>query len=109
MTKFKDLYQKGLDRKVNPAVSASDLTDETVLTEIKEYVFTPEIIANLYDILINVKVNQGSHVGIWINGYYGSGKSHFLKYASYCLSNISAHRDLAFDRLIEATQDINYA
>ena len=106
MTKFKDLYQKGLDRKVNPAVSASDLTDETVLTEIKEYVFTPEIIANLYDILINVKVNQGSHVGIWINGYYGSGKSHFLKYASYCLSNISAHRDLAFDRLIEATQDI---
>ena len=25
--KFKDLYEKGLDRKVNPAVSASDLTD----------------------------------------------------------------------------------
>lgn len=36
--KFKDLYEKGLDRKVNPAVSASDLTDETVLTEIVEYV-----------------------------------------------------------------------
>ena len=44
MTKFKDLYQKGLDRKVNPAVSASDLTDETVLTEIKEYVFTLSLI-----------------------------------------------------------------
>ena len=42
--KFKDLYDKGLDRKVNPAVSASDLTDETVLTEIVEYVFTEEII-----------------------------------------------------------------
>ena len=25
--KFKDLYEKGLERKVNPAVSASDLSD----------------------------------------------------------------------------------
>ena len=56
--KFKDLYEKGLDRKVNPAVSASDLTDETVLTEIVEYVFTEEIVINLYNILTNIKVNQ---------------------------------------------------
>ena len=104
--KFKDLYDKGLDRKVNPAVSASDLTDETVLTEIVEYVFTEEIIINLYNILVNIKVNQGSHIGIWINGYYGSGKSHFLKYASYCLSQNKERCEMAFIRLIEATEDI---
>lgn len=104
--KFKDLYEKGLDRKVNPAVSASDLSDDTVLTEIVEYVFTPEIIINLYNILLNVKNNQGSHIGIWINGYYGSGKSHFLKYASYCLAQSQTYRDLAFDRLIEETRKI---
>lgn len=102
--KFKDLYEKGLDRKVNPAVSASDLSEDTVLTEIVEYVFTQEIIVNLYNILINIKTNQGSHVGIWINGYYGSGKSHFLKYASYCLSN--KYSEMAFIRLIEATQEM---
>lgn len=101
--KFKDLYEKGLDRKVNPAVSASDLSEDTVLTEIVEYVFTQEIIVNLYHILVNIKMNQGSHVGIWINGYYGSGKSHFLKYASYCLSN--KYSKMAFIRLIEATQE----
>ena len=104
--KFKDLYAKGLDRKVNPAVSASDLTDETVLTEIVEYVFTEEIIINLYNILTNIKVNQGSHIGIWINGYYGSGKSHFLKYASYCLSQNKERCEMAFIRLIEATEEI---
>ena len=104
--KFKDLYDKGLDRKVNPAVSASDLSDDTVLTEIVEYVFTQEIIANLYNILLNVKVNQGNHIGIWINGYYGSGKSHFLKYASYCLSAKSEYREMAFMRLYEATETI---
>ena len=104
--KFQDLYEKGLDRKVNPAVSASDLTDDTVLTEIVEYVFTEEIIINLYNILTNIKHNQGSHVGIWINGYYGSGKSHFLKYASYCLSQNKDRCEMAFIRLIEATEDI---
>lgn len=106
---FKDLYEKGLDRKVNPAVSASDLSDDTVLTEIVEYVFTQEIIANLYNILLNVKINQGSHVGIWINGYYGSGKSHFLKYASYCLSGKKEYREMAFMRLYEATEAIMHS
>lgn len=100
--KFKELYDKGLDRKVNPAVSASDLSEDTVCTEIVEYVFTQEIIVNLYNILTNIKLNQGSHVGIWINGYYGSGKSHFLKYASYCLSD--KYSEMAFTRLVEATQ-----
>lgn len=106
---FKDLYEKGLDRKVNPAVSASDLSDDTVLTEIVEYVFTQEIIANLYNILLNVKVNQGSHIGIWINGYYGSGKSHFLKYASYCLSGKKEYREMAFMRLYEAAEEIMHS
>lgn len=105
--KFKELYEKGLDRKVNPAVSASDLSEDTVLTEIVEYVFTPEIIANLYKVLLNIKQNQGSHVGIWINGYYGSGKSHFLKYTGYCLSK--KYADMAFIRLIEATEEIMHA
>ena len=102
--KFKDLYERGLDRKVNPAVSASDLSEETVHTEIEEYVFTQEIIVNLFNILTNIRLNQGSHVGIWINGYYGSGKSHFLKYASYCLSGKYSKK--AFDRLIDATQQM---
>lgn len=102
--KFKDLYEKGLDRKVNPAVSASDLTEETVMTEIVEYVFTEEIVINLYNILLNIKQNQGSHVGIWINGYFGTGKSHFLKYVSYCLE--PHYSELAFMRLEEAIEDI---
>lgn len=104
--KFSELYERPLDRRVNPAVSASDLSDDTVLTEIVEYVFTPEIVANLYNILLNIKSNQGSHVGIWINGYFGSGKSHFLKYASYCLSFSRERREMAFMRLIEAAEEI---
>jgi hypothetical protein len=83
--KFKDLYERGLDRKVNPAVSASDLSEDTVLTEIVEYVFHRRDYHQPVQYTDQHQANQGSHVGIWINGYYGSGKSHFLKYASYCL------------------------
>jgi len=101
---FKDLYLKGLDRKVNPAVSASDVSEETINTEIEEYVFTKEIVINLFKILKNIKTNEGSHVGIWINGYYGSGKSHFLKYVSYCL--LKEHAEKAMSRLINAYNDI---
>ena len=59
--KFKELYSKGLDRKVNPAVSASDLSEDTVMTEIVEYVFTEEIVINLYDILVNIRQNHAHY------------------------------------------------
>ena len=98
--KFRDLYLKELDRTVNPAVSASDLDEATIKVEIGEYVFTPEIINHLYKILSNIRKNEGSHTGIWINGYYGSGKSHFLKYVNYCLS--PNHGAEALKRLSEA-------
>lgn len=101
--KFKDLYLKGLDRKVNPAVSASDLDDKTVQLEINEYVFTDDIINNLYEILSNIRENQGSSSGIWIDGYYGSGKSHFLKYLDYCLS--PKYGKEAFARLHDAVAE----
>ena len=42
--KLKELYNRDIERKVNPAVSASDFDEETVHTEIEEYVFTDEII-----------------------------------------------------------------
>ena len=103
--KFRDLYLKELDRTVNPAVSASDLDEATINVEIGEYVFTPEIINHLYKILSNIRKNEGSHTGIWINGYYGSGKSHFLKYVNYCLS--PNHGADSFARLSEAAASYN--
>lgn len=100
--KLKELYNKDIDRKLNPAVSASDLAVETVKIEIEEYVFTEEIIQGLYDIMSAIMKKEKSHDGIWINGYFGSGKSHFLKYLYYCLS--AEYGEKAMARLIEATE-----
>ena len=79
--KLKEIYSKEIERKINPAVVAQDRTTETIDIEIGEYVFTDEIINNLYKVLLAIKNKElVSKTGIWINGYYGSGKSHFLKY-----------------------------
>ena len=79
--RLKELFSKPINRAVNPAVSATKFDADTERVEIEEYVFTDEIIYGLYRILDAIKNNRPYyHVGIWIDGYYGSGKSHCLKY-----------------------------
>ena len=73
--KLEELYLKDITREVNPAVSADDLSDSTVKTEIEEYVFTDDIINALYGVMSAIKDRKLSHDGIWINGYFGSGKT----------------------------------
>lgn len=101
--KLSAIYERDIVRTINPAVTAQDLSDESVRVEIEEYVFTDEIINNLYNTLLAIKnKSKVSKTGIWINGYYGSGKSHFLKYLHYCVNPQT--REKAFDRLVEAVK-----
>ena len=104
--KLRELYSKPINRAVNPAVSATKFDPETEQVEIQEYVFTDEIINGLFRILDAIKNNKPyDHVGIWIDGYYGSGKSHFLKYLDYCITPTT--RDAAISRLLEAVKAID--
>ncbi len=98
-----ELYKWDIDRPLNPAVSADGFDKKTIETEIKEYVFTDEIIQGLYNILEAIKNKDKSHDGIWIDGYFGSGKSHFLKYLNYCLDK--RYSDEAMNRLLTAVKE----
>lgn len=98
-----NIYKHSIGRPLNPAVSVTDDSESTVRVEIEEYVFTDEILNGLYNVLEAVRDRAVSHTGIWINGYYGSGKSHFLKYLNFCLS--SSHREVALKRLMGAVRE----
>lgn len=103
---IRNIYKEKIDRAVNPAVSATKLDKETREVEIREYVFTDEIMNGLYRILNAIKNNKFyDHVGIWIDGYYGSGKSHFLKYLDYCITPET--QDEALDRFMDAIDEID--
>lgn len=101
-----ELYRLPITRVVNPSVSTTQFGEETERVEIEEYVFTDEIINGLYRILNALRNNQFyNHIGIWIDGYYGSGKSHFLKYLDYCITPRT--RQKALKGLMDAIREVD--
>ncbi len=87
------LYDKKIDRRINPAVVVSEMN--CINQEIEEYVFTTGVTKNMYKFLQAVVNNTEGKTGVWISGYYGSGKSHFIKYLFYCLNE--KYRAKAFE------------
>lgn len=101
--KLREIYDREIDRVINPAVVVSNKKEETIKAEINEYVFTDELIAKMYKLLNAVINKKEGKTGIWINGYYGSGKSHFIKYAHYCLTPET--QEEAFNYFIKEAQN----
>lgn len=98
--KLKQIYDRDIFRHINPAVVVSEKDETTIEAEIKEYVFTDELIEKLYIILDTVLNKKSGKTGIWINGYYGSGKSHFIKFVHYLLNSNTS--ELAFEAFNKA-------
>ena len=84
--KLNEIFARDINRDINPAVVVSAKDPKTIEAEIKEYVFTPEIIEKLFTIIDTVINKKSGKSGIWINGYYGSGKSHFIKFVHYLMN-----------------------
>jgi len=81
---IKDFFQKDINRTIETVVKADD--QEHVLDEMMEYVVTNEISKKITDFFSAYNDYQGAN-GVWISGFFGSGKSHLLKILSYVLEN----------------------
>ncbi len=104
MITIETLYDKKIDRRINPAVVVSEMEDYFINQEIDEYVFTQGITKNVYKFLDAVTNKKEGKTGVWISGYYGSGKSHFIKYLFYCLNK--KYREKAAVNFKEAVKNI---
>jgi len=100
---LKEIYDRDIFRDINPAVVVSNKNKETIEAEIKEYVFTKELIEKLYLMVDTILNKKSGKSGIWINGYYGSGKSHFIKYVHYLLNADTS--ELAFEAFEKAIEN----
>ncbi len=87
MKSLEQIYFKPIIRAINPAVVVDERDAETIKQEIEEYVFTKGILKGVHTFVKAVTTQKQGKTGIWVNGYYGSGKSHFIKYLSYCLDS----------------------
>ncbi len=82
------MFERDIDRPINGVVQVSD--DEAIRQELEEYVVTRELrrhFADFFDAYERALDAPTDRVGVWVSGYFGSGKSHFLKMLSYLLSN----------------------
>jgi hypothetical protein len=100
--KLNEIFARDINRDINPAVVVSAKDPNTIESEIKEYVFTPEIIEKLFTIIDTVINKKSGKSGIWINGYYGSGKSHFIKFVHYLMN-----RDTSADAFEALEKGVN--
>lgn len=81
---LKSLFLKPVDRPIDGVIKADD--EASLIMELEEYVVTHEIEKNLGRFLR--EYNSYSHInGVWISGFFGSGKSHLLKMLSLVLEN----------------------
>ena len=82
--KIHELFIKPVERPIEGVIKADD--DRYLQTEVEEYVVTGEIRKG-FDQFANRYLNETNANGVWISGFFGSGKSHLLKILSLILEN----------------------
>lgn len=81
---IKDFFKNDISRYIETVIKADDR--DNVSTEVAEYVITDEISKKIRGFFSSYNNYQGAN-GVWISGFFGSGKSHLLKILSYVLEN----------------------
>jgi len=84
MTILKDIFDKPVDRPIEGVIKADDETSLRI--ELEEYVLTNEVAARL-EAFLDAYIHYHGANGVWISGFFGSGKSHLLKILALLLEN----------------------
>ncbi len=97
---IKEMFEKEIDRDIQGVIIVGQSEAENVAQELDEYVVTKELQKHFADFFSAYKkgiVGTTPKMGVWISGFFGSGKSHFLKILSYLLANKSVGDKKAID------------
>lgn len=92
------LFVKPIDRPINGVIKADQMDAASVWQELEEYVVTKQIseyLRKFFDAYLAAMDRPHDaaitdRMGVWVSGFFGSGKSHFIKILSYLLENIEA-------------------
>lgn len=87
---IRDIFEKNINRNINGVVKVNDDKENVLKQELEEYVVTKELKPHFHKFFNNFAESfdsQTDKMGVWISGFFGSGKSHFLKILSYLLEN----------------------
>lgn len=103
---FNNLFVYPIDRYIPPVAKVGNIEETTIAMELHEYVVTAPIEQALVDFLkvySDSRTGTTDQIGVWISGFFGSGKSHFAKVLSYLLTNPTVEgrpaREIFIERL----------
>ncbi|MCL4487040.1 MAG: BREX system P-loop protein BrxC [Chloroflexi bacterium] len=108
MKEIRELLKIDLSQPIEEVIKLSQTDEHAVFTEISEYVPTDSIRDHYRRLL---KAIADSHpepeegIGVWISGFFGSGKSSFAKNLGYVLSNKTVLGKRAVDLFNERLTD----
>ncbi|MDD4402235.1 MAG: BREX system P-loop protein BrxC [Desulfitobacteriaceae bacterium] len=102
--KIEELFAKPIERDIKGVIKVGQGDEANIRQELEEYVVTRELQKHFADFFSSYKkgINgKTDNIGVWISGFFGSGKSHFLKILSYLLGNIVVEGKKALDYFTE--------
>lgn len=89
-TKIQDMFTKDIKRDINGVIKVDQKDEEHVYNELDEYVITQETrryFDTFFERFTEAIDRPTDKMGVWVSGFFGSGKSHFIKMISYLLEN----------------------
>ncbi len=107
--RIQNLFEMDIFRPINGVVKADQLDESSVWQELNEFVVTKEIDRHLrcfFSSYCETMDKAGDpevagKIGVWVSGFFGSGKSHFIKVLSYLLKNAAHTHEGETKRAVE--------
>ncbi|PIC94624.1 hypothetical protein CSV69_15785 [Sporosarcina sp. P26b] len=105
---LKEMFLKNIERDIRGVIKVAQTSDRDIYQELDEYVVTQELhkhLSKFYDNYQKGIDGKTDKMGVWISGFFGSGKSHFLKILAYLLANQPVGGKRPIDFFEEKIQD----
>lgn len=99
MTKIKEILTLDLQEDIKNVIDLEDRSQLEIQQEIESYIVTEGIGRHLYN-FTNQFTSNIKETGVWLSGFYGSGKSYFGKMLGYIIDNPTINGTPARERFI---------
>ncbi|MBU2649683.1 MAG: BREX system P-loop protein BrxC, partial [Bacteroidetes bacterium] len=103
---IKDILTIDLSEDIKNVIDLEDISEAEILSEIENYIITDGLAREYMDFVSKFTANT-LETGVWLSGFYGSGKSYFGKMLGYMLSNRIISGTPARDRILQRFTGIN--
>ena len=106
--KLQNMFQKDINRDINGVIKVAQNDESSLQQELSEYIITRELrrhFRTFFDNYAKAIDYPTDKIGVWISGFFGSGKSHFLKMLSYLLANQEVCGKKAMDYFADKFDD----